>query len=313
MRKIIFIKAYAALVLAVLFWGASYVGTKVALDGFPPLVLAFLRFFAAGLLFGSLLLLKGAYKMPLRFHKRLFLLALFLPGLYFICENYGIKYTSATKASLIIATVPVAVAVLSALIRAEPFTFRRGISLVLSLAGVALLVSQNGHGQDAVFSLSRGDLLMAGAVLSGAVYMVMTRKLSKEYDTFVLTAYQMLYGLLFFVPFFLLDMGEVNWTAVTPDQWTALGVLALFSTIGAFFAYNYALQTIPAGRASLFINVVPFVTAFCAWILLGERLGAMQMGGGILVVFAACLASTATKGAGSERQAPEVSAGTVRE
>ena len=295
MQKTEIAKSYTALVLAVLFWGASYVGTKVALDGFPPLVLAFLRFLVAGLLFGALLLLKGSYKMPLRFHKRLFLLALFLPGLYFICENYGIKYTSATKASLIIATVPVAVAVLSALIRAEPFTRRRGASLVLSLAGVALLVFQGAQGHGGLFSLSRGDLLMVGAVFSSAVYMVMTRKLSEEYDTFVLTAYQMIYGLLFFTPFFLLEMGNSHWTAVTAEQWGALAVLAFFSTIGAFFAYNYALRAIPAGRASLFINVVPFVTAFCAWMLLGERLGSMQIGGGILVVLAACMASTTSK------------------
>ncbi len=293
MRKIVSIKAYSALILAVLFWGVSYVGTKVALAGFPPLVLAFLRFFAAGLLFGGLLLFKGAYKMPLRFHKRLFVLAFFLPGLYFICENYGIQYTSATKASLIIATVPVAVAVLSALTLAERFTFRRGISLILSLAGVALLVFQGGNEQGALLQLSRGDLLMVGAVFSAAIYMVMTRKLSEEYDTFILTAYQMIYGLLFFTPFFFMEMQTPDWTHITLDQWSALGVLALFSTIGAFFAYNYALRAIPAGRASLFINVVPFITAFCAWLLLDEHLGTMQMGGGMLVVFAACLASTA--------------------
>ena len=90
-----------------------------------------------------------------------------------------------------------------------------------------------------------------------------------------------------------MEIDTPDWSRITLAQWGALGVLALFSTIGAFFAYNYALRAIPAGRASLFINVVPFITAFCAWLLLGEHLGALQMGGGILVVAAACLASTA--------------------
>jgi len=289
------LKAYTALSFAVLFWGTSYVGTKVALESFPPLILAFLRFFVAGALFGSLLLLKGWPRMPSSFHKKILSVAFFLPGLYFVFENFGVKYTTATKASLIAATIPVVVLMLSVAVIGEKLTRRRVISLVLSLGGVALLVFHGEAAQNNVLKASTGDLLMVGAVFSAAIYMILVRKMSEDYSSLVVTAFQMIYGALFFAPFFIVQGVELNWAEVGTRQWGALLVLVLLATIGAFFAYNYALQVIAASRAALFINVVPFVTAFASWMMLGECLTAIQMAGGALVIMAAVLANSSTQ------------------
>jgi drug/metabolite transporter (DMT)-like permease len=56
--------------------------------------------------------------------------------------------------------------------------------------------------------------------------------------------------------------------------------------IGAFLCYNYALSKLPATRAAIFINGIPVVTAIAAWLLLGEKLTLIQVGGGALVLFA---------------------------
>lgn len=273
-------------------------GTKIALESFPPLILAFLRFFLAGLVFGSLLLFRDRPRMPYSFHKRILSIAFFLPGLYFIFENFGVKYTTATKASLIAATIPVAVCMLSAIIIGEKLTKRRVLSLVLSLGGVTLLVFHGEAADHNPLNVSTGDLLMVGAVFSAAFYMILTRKLSGEYNSFVITAFQIIYGAGFFVPFLVVQAPYVNWTEVGIRQWSALLALVLLATIGAFFAYNYALNVISASRASMFINVVPFVTAFGSWLVLGECLTTTQMSGGILVIIAASLANSSSEKTG---------------
>jgi drug/metabolite transporter (DMT)-like permease len=290
MTQTIQFKAYIALIASVLFWGISYVGTKFALDGFSPLVLAFLRFAIAALLFGFFLLLRVKLKASLDFHKKVAGIAFFLPGLYFIFENFGIKYTSAAKASMIIAMVPVAVSLLSILLLGEKLTHRRILSLLLSLGGVYLLLLYGKTG-GVSFQISLGDLLMFGAVFTAAAYMLLTRRLCTEYDPILVTAYQMIYGALFFTPFFIWQFTDTDWLAVSTEQWVALLVLALLSSVGAFLTYNYALKSVPASRASLFINIVPLVTVLASWLLLGEILQASQICGGLLVISAACLAS----------------------
>lgn len=288
-------KAYIALSLSVFFWGISFIGTKIALEGFPPLSLALLRFFLAGAFFFGLVMLKGWPRLPWDFHKRVFVIAIFVPGLYFVFENFGIKYTTATKASLIATTIPVAVLIISTLILKEKIIKKQLIWLLVSLTGVSVLVLNGEAGGTDSFIISKGDLLMFGAVFSAAFYMILTRKLSEQYDPFFITAFQMIYGFLLFSPIFLFEVNKLQWNTIGLHQWSALFILALLSSVGAFFFYNYALKTIPASRASTGINVVPFITAFCSWGLLGESLTFIQLGGGVLIIIAAFMVNLSSK------------------
>ena len=97
-------KTYAALVATMVFWGLSFVATKVALESVPTFTMVFIRFSLAALFF---LVIRQGRKWPV-FHGRdrlkMVLLALFEPGLYFIFETIGLQYTTAPKTALIIAT-----------------------------------------------------------------------------------------------------------------------------------------------------------------------------------------------------------------
>jgi drug/metabolite transporter (DMT)-like permease len=149
------------------------------------------------------------------------MIAFFPPGLYFIFENFGIKYTSAIKASLIASTIPVAVLILSALATKEAFSLKKFACLVLSLGGISLLIFNNPVSGVDLGTLSIGDMLMLGAVFSAAVYMILTRKMISNYDALVITSFQMIYGALFFLPFFLLQITDIDWNAIEIRQWSA--------------------------------------------------------------------------------------------
>ena len=128
-------KTYAALVATMVFWGLSFVATKVALESVPTFTLVFIRFSLAALFF---VFIRQGRKWP-TFHGRdrlkMALLALFEPGLYFIFETIGLQYTTAPKTALIIATVPLAVLLLSTVMLGERTNRNGAIGIGLSFCG----------------------------------------------------------------------------------------------------------------------------------------------------------------------------------
>ena len=271
----------------IIFWGVSFVATKVALETIPLFTLIFLRFVISALVLLILMIyLGGVPSFTRREHLKMLLLALVDPGLYFIFETIGLKYTSAAKASLIIATVPLAVLVLSTLFLKER-TSPKGIAgICLSIIGIAILMAGDSEFAWELNGHALGDLMIFGAVCSAALYSIFSRSLGQSHSPLKITAVQFIYGTLFYIPAFLWEFPGLQWSTISIHSWGALAYLTFFATIGAFLCYNYALSKLPATRAAIFINGIPVVTAIAAWLLLGEKLTLIQIGGGALVLFA---------------------------
>ncbi len=226
--------------------------------------------------------------------KSLLLLAIMQPGLYFTFETIGLQYTSATKTSLIIATIPVVVLLLSSIFLKERIRRINTIGITLSLAGVTLLVF-GGHGQTNLQGMLIGDLMILGAVFSASIYMIMTRRLGQSISPVQITGIQIILGAIMFFPTFLWDLPKLHWNEIRMDSIIAVIGLTVFATIGAFLCYNYALTKIPAARAAVCINGIPLVTVFGAWILLGETLSMLQFAGGGIVLISVFLANHTPK------------------
>lgn len=289
MKQHSLVVTYLALALAILFWGFSFVATKIALQSFTPFCLIFFRFIVASLFFIPLLYRRGLPRLTGQNLRHLALLAVFQPGLYFTFETIGLQYTSATKTSLIIATIPVVVLMLSMIFLKERLRLMNALGVAISLAGVSLLIF--GGGSTGLGGSFFGDMLILGAVLSASIYMIMTRRLGQSISPLQITGMQIIFGAMIFLPAFLWDLPRLHWSEVSSDSLTALILLTLFATIGAFLCYNFALSRIPAARAAVCINAIPLITTFGAWLLLDERLSVMQCIGGIIVLSAVYLAN----------------------
>lgn len=288
---------YISLLAAVLFWGASFAATKLVLQEFTVPAYMFVRFAAASALFIPLLLLRGVPHLSPKDHLRLLLVAAFEPGLYFLFETEGLNRTGAADAALIIASIPVVVGLLSRLLLGERQSRRTVVGATLSIFGVAVIVYGSGTATNSESSLL-GNLLVVGAVVAAALYMITARNLSGMVSTLHLTAFQIFYGALFFAPLHFATASRMQWENVTPRSVGALLFLVFFATLIAFLAYNRALRDITAARAAVWLNGIPVVTAVTAWILLGERLGWHHLIGGGLVLagvfYASKRARTAT-------------------
>lgn len=286
---------YIAVSLAVLFWGLSFVATKIALESLTLFTLLSIRFVFAASIFLMLMKMRGFPSFTKKEHLQIFLAALFQPGLYFFCETTGLQYTSASKASLIIATIPILVLVLSIVFLKERLTFPIVGGMALSIIGVALLIAGDAQFQWAFEGSMIGDLLILGAVVSMAIYTVTLKNVTRQRSPLDITGVLMCYGALFFTPPFLWQLPHIQWQVVQGRSLIALACLGLFATIGAFLSFNYALSKLSASRTAIFLNCIPVVTALAAWGILGERLRPVQFLGGALVLVAVYLTNFSGK------------------
>jgi drug/metabolite transporter (DMT)-like permease len=173
----------------------------------------------------------------------------------------------------------------------EKITGKSLWGVILSIAGIMILVLG-----DPKFSISSagsmlGDVLIFGAVISASFYMIIARDLGKRLSSLEITSFQVFYGTILFTPLFILNMGGIQWAQVSAQAVGAIVFLAIFATILGYLFNNFALTQITASQAAVFINGIPVVTVIGAWLILGERLTLLQGAGGLLVLIAVMVAN----------------------
>lgn len=286
-------KIYLKLVLTTFFWGGTFVAARVAVAEAPPFFAASCRFaIAASCLF--LLVAWNARRegQPLPRPKDLrqagALFSLGLSGIF--CYNAifftGLKLTTATSGALIVAINPLLTAVLSALWLRERVTATQAAGLLISLCGVATVISKGSWDVIANLSFNAGDVIMLGAPLCWAVYSILGKKVLGSLSPLAATAYASLFGTLLLVPAALLEHFRAGpgMPGFTLAGWLAVLQLAILGTVVGFVWWYQGVQAIGASRAALFVNLVPLFGALQAALFLGERVVAPQLVGGLLVV-----------------------------
>lgn len=269
-----------ALALTMVIWGVSFVASKIVLSALTPLTYMGVRLLLASIVFAIVMAIRGRPRFSRRRHAFIALTALAEPISYFLFESYGLYRTSATTASLIIATIPLTVMVFARIFLGEAISARGLLAVILSIVGIVLLVGIQGGTRDDVI----GVLLVFGAVLSASIYITLARYIGRSTDSTNLTIFQTWWGALVFVSLWLIQPAPARAVALSPVGWSALAFLVLGATLGAYLLYNWALRHETANRAAIYINGIPVVTAITAWAALGERLTPIQILGAALVV-----------------------------
>lgn len=272
----------AAIIGAVLLWGSSFSAMRTVLADLPPLGAVFLRMVIATacLLPFVRRLVPGQYRKG--DWKILGAMVLCQPCLYFLFESRALIYTTSAQAGIISACLPLMVALAAFLFLSETIRPTTLVGLGLSIAGVVLLTlfqAETGSAPKPVL----GNLLEMGAMASGCGYMILVKRLSDRYDTWTLTAMQVMAGTLFFLP------GVRHVWSADPAIWDVrliclLVFLGAFVSLGAFGLYNYGISKIEASKASVFINLIPVTAVVMGWTFLGETLNLAQGLSAILVI-----------------------------
>jgi len=186
-------RIYIGLLLAVIFWGMSFVWVDQMLAvGMPSYTLLTIRLgIAAVVLFFISLGLGKIQRIHCRDLKWIILMALFEPFLYFLGETNGIQLTTPTTASVIISTIPIFAMLLGVLIYREKVSILNVFGTVVAVAGV--IVTLSGKSMSLQINLN-GVLLLFLAVGAANGFSLIVKKLTVSYNMFTVVLYQNVIG-----------------------------------------------------------------------------------------------------------------------
>ncbi|NOY23494.1 MAG: DMT family transporter [Acidobacteria bacterium] len=277
------ILVYTAAILPMIFWGMSFVWTKIVFTSYGPVTTITLRLIIATALLSLFIIVTGKGEKIQRSDIKYFILLAFLqPFCYFIGESFGLKLVSATLAAVIITTIPLVTPVFAWFILNERLTWINVAGLLLSFFGVVVIVV--GRGFQLTTSPS-GLLLLGFAVLSAVGYGLLVKRIAGRYSSLTIVNLQNFIGILFFLPVFFFTEYH-SFIAAKPgaDVIEALIALAVLCSAIAFVLMTIAIREIGISRFNVFTNIIPVFTALFAWMLLGEPLHARKLIGIAIVV-----------------------------
>ena len=250
------------LVLVSLVWAGSFVAVRITVEEISPVDLGFLRFLVATPFMVLILLLsKKETRLPVKDFLSLSVLGLTGVTLLYIFQFIGIEQTTASTAAVLINTNVIFVVILSATFLKENFSFKKSLGIALSFFGVLVVIFAQMTNESIVFSnvFLIGCIFMVLSALCWAVYSIVGKKLLDKYDPFTVTTYAFILGTIFFLPVVLPDITDVVQN-ISFNGWISILYLALICSVFGYVAWYYALSRIEAGRAVVFLNLIPLFT-----------------------------------------------------
>jgi len=281
-------KYYLFLIISMFLWGGSFVLTKHLVINFNPITINFIRCVIASLFFATFCMI--AYKKEFIIEKKdlkYFIgMAFFEPFIYFLFETYSLRLCDASVVSVIIATIPLFVALMAVFIFKERLSKLNFFGIILSISGIVIMLWRSfGNTNFSPF----GVLLAFGAVFSTLGYNYFLKKIPTKYSPIVVITWQNILGMIAFFPLLFL----VNDTETFIYQYHALGdmqnlsfilILGIFCSTIAFILYIASMRTLGIARTNIFTNLIPIMTTIIAYFVLGEEITLSKILGIIIVI-----------------------------
>jgi drug/metabolite transporter (DMT)-like permease len=278
-------------VLCMLFWGMSFVWSKIVFEYYSPITTIFIRLVISSVILYIIWFIWYRSNAPKRADFKYFLAsAFFSPFCYFIGESFGLQEVSSTIAAVIIAMIPVFSPLVAWLTFREKLTWLNFVGLLVSFTGIIIMILRKDLSLDASL---KGILLLFFAVAAALAYTVVVRKLSNSYNPVTIVVFQNSLGALFFLPWFLL-VDFQDFIQVSPDfrLINSIVLLALFASTLAFILFTAVIKAVGVSRANIYSNLIPVFTAVFSFFILNESFTFAKILGMLIVISGVILAQS---------------------
>jgi drug/metabolite transporter (DMT)-like permease len=280
---------------AIIFWGLSFIATKVALREINPFTLLTLRF---GM--GGLLLLLFQLQKDKRFLKKFYskdwisiiLLALIGVSAHTLLQAYGLLYTTAINTGWLIAIMPICIAIAARFYLGEPITLRKIGGIILGFLGVSLIISKG------IFSLSLfrlgstfGDFLILISALTWTAFTVGGRGFLSRFSPLAAITPIIILGSFLTFPFTLLKWEWNHLFQLSLAAWVSVLFLGILCSGLAYLFWYAALEKKDSSTVGVYLYLEPFVTLIGAYFFLNEEIQWMTLTGGGLILLGVYLAT----------------------
>ena len=290
--------AYACLALSMTLVGSYVALSKPLVAVLPVLLLAWLRFGIAAIAMAGWLK-KPADEGPLDGRTRglLFLESFLGNFLFSMCMLFGVSLTSTLSAGVIMSAIPAASALMGWYFLKEKIGWRIWLAVVLAMLGIALLAlarAAPGTSDPAATPYPHalwGNLLLFGAVLCEAAYVVIGKRLSNTLSAKRIAALINLNGFALSTPAGLYLALQFDFGAVAPQWWALLVLYALAASVWVVWLWMTGLRTVPATQAGVFTVMLPVATAAIGILGFHEQFTAVQAAAFVLALISLLLAT----------------------
>ena len=269
-------------IFTILVWGSCFVLTKEMLTTYTAIQIIPLRM---ALAYVTLWVLRPkTLKLPRKDELMFILIGVTGGSLYFFLQNTALSYTYAANVSILVALAPILTVILAQLFsrsgeRLGKYVY---IGAVIAIAGVVLVVL---NGQLTFHLNPLGDLIALGAAFMWALYSILIKKYTEQYDNFLVTRRVMLWAFLTSVPLMLVTDGmpDLRPLFTTPRillSWLFLGV---FGNAVCFAIWNVAFKRLGVVITNNYLYASPFVTLAAGYLILHEEITLMSIIGAVLI------------------------------
>ncbi len=263
---------YLAVTVAMLCWAASTVVVRGLRAEVPPLGLSFWR-----TLLGAAVVLPFAWRpLTQQFHlvRRHFWIILLLSFLLFVGGNavlfVSLQYTIAINVGVLNSFEPLIIIVAAWAIFRDRVTFNQLAGVLVSLLGVFALIGRGDPRAILALDFNIGDILVLFAYISWALYAVYLRLAPRALDPSAMLFLLLFLGALLLLPFYLIEWAIDRPMTFGLPSIAAIVGLAVFSSVGAVYLWNYAIGHLGPSLAGIFIHLIVAFTVVMAIAFLGE-------------------------------------------
>jgi probable blue pigment (indigoidine) exporter len=264
------------ILLTTFLMGSSFAVVKMGLLYSSPLLLAALRFTLAGIIMAVIVI---ALKRPHPTSKGNWMKMLIIGtlqtagvmGFIFL----SLRTITASESSILTFTNPLLVVVFGTIFLQIRYKLYQWMGVLLGLVGVSITLG-------AQIEFKIGILFGLLSAVFWALSTLLVKKWGSFFDTWVLTAYQMLFGgLLLLLGSFILEKPVfiLNGNSLSILLW-----LSIMSSIVQFAVWYYLLQKGDPGKTSAYLFLAPFFGVLTGWLLLGETLYPSIIVGGLFII-----------------------------
>ena len=267
---------HVAGILFASIFGLTFMFTKILLVDISPVGIIAYRFTLA---IGTMELLRRFRLIQVGFKNKpwsaVLLVAIFQPVLYFLFETTGIQFVSSSEAGMMIALIPIVVAVLSPLFGRERPNLVQVGCIGLSVSGVLFInIMKSNLGED-VSLVGIGLIFMA--VISAALFNMFSRQARDSFQPAEITYVMMLTGAVVFNSIYVvqlvLDQNIAGYvTLIQGSTVLPLLYLGIVASVGGFFLVNTSLSKLPAHVSSVYANVATIVAVIAGAVFLSESI-----------------------------------------
>jgi len=281
------------MLLAVLFWGLNLAIVKIAIAHLSPHTFNSIRLSVSALI---LFIFLAVRREPLALSRSDLLKVIVLGILGNFCYQYlfikAIDVTTASNTSLILATSPIFIALISWAFKIERLTWPGWVGIAISFIGLYLVITNQSGGFHFSGDSWRGDIMLLVANIFWACYTVFSKPLLNRMSPLKFSTLTLAAGSLIYLVVAAPNLKAQAWASVPAASWLSLAYSGLFAIVLGYVFWYTSIKEVGNSKTAIYNNLTPVMAVLFACLVLGERIKSAQILGAAVILAGVYLTRT---------------------